>query len=411
MQDIFAILQERGFVKQSTDAEGLRRVLSASPITFYAGFDPTADSFHVGNLALIIAMSHLQRAGHRAIALLGGGTAMIGDPSGRTEARPMMTEELIAANSARLRAQLERFLALDKERGMLLDNAAWLRDARYIDFLREIGTHFRVNEMLKTETYRERIAREEGLSFLEFNYQLLQAYDYLQLFRTYQCLLQIGGSDQWGNMVAGVDLVRRKDQETVYVFTIPLLTTADGKKMGKTESGAVWLDAAKTSPYEFYQYWINTDDRDVERFLALFTFLPMERVRELGAFVGEKKREAKRTLAFEVTTLVHGGAEAKKVEEAARAAFGKSGGDVSAVPTTTISRARLEAGISAAELFTEVGLAASKGAARRLVAQGGAYVNDERIDSPDTVISASMLKDGALMLRYGKKQYRRVAAE
>ncbi|MBI2175638.1 MAG: tyrosine--tRNA ligase [Parcubacteria group bacterium] len=413
-QNVFTLLKERGFVKQSTDEEGIRELLSGSPITFYAGFDPTADSFHVGNLALIMAMSHLQRAGHRAIALLGGGTALIGDPSGRTEARPMMAQETIDANSARLRLQLAQFLTLDEEeRGMLLDNALWLCEARYIDFLREVGAHFRVNEMVKTETYRERMERGEGLSFLEFNYQLLQAYDYLQLFHKYRCVLQIGGSDQWGNMIAGVDLVRRKERKLVYVFTIPLVTAAGGKKMGKTAAGAVWLDAEKTSPYEFYQYWINVDDGDVERFLLLFTFLPAEEIRKLASAQGAALRDAKARLAFEVTTLVHGEAEAKRAREGAHAAFGGGeDGDASAVPTITISRTRLAQGIPIVDLLVETGLSASKGAARRLIAQGGVSIGGATISSPDAIMREKQLLDNnAFLLRAGKRRYHRVVVE
>lgn len=414
MQDIFSTLQERGFVKQSTDEKEIHKLLSGSPITFYSGFDPTADSFHVGNLALIMAMGHLQRAGHRAIALLGGGTAMIGDPSGRTEARPIMAQETIEANNARLRKQLERFLTLDNKQGMLLDNALWLCGVRYIDFLREVGTHFRVNEMIKTETYRERIAREEGLSFLEFNYQLLQAYDFWELYQKQRCMLQIGGSDQWGNMVAGVDLVRRKEQKPVYVFTIPLVTAAGGKKMGKTATGAIWLDAKKTSPYDFYQYWINTDDRDVERFLLLFTFLPVEEIRDLAGAQGAALRDAKARLAFEVTVLVHGEARAKRARAGARAAFGsgREEEDGAAIPTTAISRQRLKKGMLLADLLVETGLAASKSAARRLITQGGVSIEGATISSPDAVIQKAQLPSGGIfLLRAGKKRHRRIVVK
>ena len=347
MHNVFEALSERGFVKQTTNAEQVADLLSEGQVTYYVGFDPTASSLHVGSLVPIMAMAHLQRAGHRPIAIIGGGTTMIGDPTDKTEMRPMLSPEQIAANGKSILLQLQRYLDLgngiadvnnsqtSSEMGGFLNNADWLLSVNYIDFLRDIGKHFRVNEMIRAEGYRQRLERELGLSFLEFNYQLLQAYDYLCLFQKYECRLQLGGDDQWGNILAGVDLVRRVEGERVHAVTFPLLTTASGAKMGKTAGGAVWLDADRTSPYEFYQYWINADDRDVSRFLAYFTFLPMDEVRHLGNLKDEAVREAKEVLAYEVTQLAHGKTEADKAQAASRAAFG--GGNLADVemPTST----------------------------------------------------------------------------
>ena len=306
MHNVFEALNERGFIKQTTNAEQVTHLLSEGEVTYYVGFDPTASSLHVGSLVPIMAMAHLQQAGHKPIAIVGGGTTMIGDPTDKTEMRPMLSQEQIAANGKGILAQMQRYLNLDNgmthagnsqttsKAGKFLNNADWLLSINYIEFLRDIGKHFRVNEMIRAEGYRQRLERELGLSFLEFNYQLLQAYDYLCLFQEYGCRLQLGGDDQWGNILAGVDLVRRVKGERVHAVTFPLLTTASGAKMGKTAGGAVWLDAERTAPYEFYQYWINTDDRDVSRFLAYFTFLPMDEIRRLGSLKDEAIREAKR---------------------------------------------------------------------------------------------------------------------
>jgi tyrosyl-tRNA synthetase len=409
--DPLQTLTERGFVRQCTDPEALGRLLAEGPVTFYCGFDPTASSLHAGGLIPLMAMAHLQRAGHRPIAVVGGGTALVGDPSGKTELRQMLARETVAANVQGIRAQVARLLRLEGDAGLCVDNAEWLEPLRYIDFLREIGRHFRVNEMLRAESYRLRLEREEGLSFLEFNYQLLQAYDYLVLQRRYGCCLQLGGDDQWGNIVAGVDLVRRLDARQVFGLTFPLLLTASGEKMGKTATGAVWLDAGRTSPYEFYQYWINCDDRDVERFLALFTFLPMEDIRSLGRLQGADLRRAKEVLACEVTSLVHGPAAAETARAASHAAFGGAAEDVSAIPATSVPRARLEEGLALVELLCLTGLTPSRGAARRLIAGGGAYLNGEKVEDTEFVVRATALdRDGALLLRYGKKRYHRVVA-
>ena len=420
MDNVFEALNERGFIKQSTNAEQITRLLAEEQITYYVGFDPTAPSLHVGSLVPIMAMAHLQRAGHQPIAIIGGGTTMIGDPTDKTEMRPMLSEKQISANSKGILAQLQRYLNLDNEiansensqiapkAGRFLNNADWLLSVNYIEFLRDIGKHFRVNEMIKAEGYRQRLDRELGLSFLEFNYQLLQAYDYLCLFRKYGCRLQLGGDDQWGNILAGVDLVRRIEGERVHAVTFPLLTTASGAKMGKTAGGAVWLDAERTSPYEFYQYWINVDDRDVSRFLAYFTFLPMDEVRRLGNLEDEAIREAKEILAYEATQLAHGKAEADKAQTASRAAFGGGNLNEAEMPTSVIAPERLESGIPIMVLFHEVGLANSRSEARRLIQQGGAYINEKQYRAIDMVVGTDLFEDDALLLRAGKKRYHRI---
>ena len=411
MSNIFESLQERGFVQQCTNAEDVSQVLSGNPITYYVGFDPTADSLHAGSLVPIMAMAHLQRAGHIPIAIIGGGTTMIGDPTDKTEMRPMISLEQVEKNGARILKQLQRYLDLDNSAGLFLNNAEWLLSLNYIEFLRDIGKHFRVNEMIRAEGYRQRLERELGLSFLEFNYQLLQAYDYLCLFQKYDCVLQLGGDDQWGNILAGVELVRGIEGERVHGLTFPLLTTAGGAKMGKTAGGAVWLDADKTSPYQFYQYWINIDDRDVERFLAYFTFLPMDEVHRLGSLEHDAIREAKAVLAYQATKLAHGKAEADKAQETSQAAFGGGGLDLDAMPTTAIPTDNLNTGIPIMDLFHQVGLAASKSEARRLIQQGGAYINEKQYKAIDVIVDANMLEEDALLLRAGKKRYHRVVPE
>lgn len=411
MGDAFKILGERGFVQQCTDPEGLGRLLGKGPVTFYNGFDPTADSLHVGHLLPIMAMAHLQRAGHRPIAVVGGGTAMVGDPSGKTEMRQLLSREEIGKNLLGVREQLARYLDLGEGAGRVVDNAEWLLGLGYIDFLRDIGRYFKVNEMIRAEAYRMRLEREEGLSFIEFNYQLLQAYDFLVLFRREGCLLQTGGDDQWSNILAGADLIRRVEGKVAFGLTFPLLTTARGEKMGKTAAGAVWLSAQRTSPYEYYQYWINCDDRDVRRFLALFTFLPMEEVERLSALEGAALRDAKEVLAFEATKLTHGEEEAEKARAASRAAFSHQGDDLSAVPTSTLSAERLAQGVSVVDLFCEAGLTPGRNAARRLIQQGGAYVNGCAVMDSEETVGADAVEDGAIMLRYGKKRYHRVLVE
>ena len=421
MHNVFETLKERGFIKQTTNAEQIANLLAEQQVTYYVGFEPTASSLHIGSLVPVMVMAHLQRAGHKPIAIIGGGTGMIGDPTDKTEMRPMLSQEQIAANGRGILAQLQRYLNLDNEiadandsqttiskAGRFLNNADWLLSINYIEFLRDIGKHFRVNEMIKAEGYRQRLERELGLSFLEFNYQLLQAYDYLCLFQEYGCRLQLGGDDQWGNILAGVGLVRRIEGEQVHAVTFPLLTTADGAKMGKTAGGAVWLDAERTSPYEFYQYWINVDDRDVSRFLAYFTFLPMDEVRQLGSLEDEAIREAKEVLAYEATQLAHGKAEADKAQAASRAAFGGGNLNEAEMPTSVIPLERLDGGISIMALFHEVGLANSRSEARRLIQQGGAYINEKQYRAIDMVVGTDLLEENALLLRAGKKRYHRI---
>ena len=404
--NVIDVLAERGFIEQVSDAEGLRAA-AEKPITCYVGFDPSADSFHVGHLVPIMALAHMQRHGHRPIAVMGGGTGMVGDPSGKTEMRQLLGVDRIDANLARLRGQVRRLLDFAGGRALMVNNADWLRPLNYLDFLREIGRHFSVNRMLAAEAYRTRYESEGGLNFLEFNYMLLQSYDFLHLYREMGCILQMGGSDQWGNILSGVDLIRRVEGGQAFAITFPLITTASGAKMGKTAAGAVWLDAEQVSPFEYYQYWINTEDADVGRFLALFTFLPMERVRELGRLQGADVRQAKEVLAFEATRILHGEEAAAEAQRASRQLFGR-GVATEAVPTTELPAGELETGILAPELFERVGLCRSRSEARRLIEQGGAWVNDRQIGSVDERLTSADLEQGALLLRAGKKRYHRV---
>lgn len=407
MSSAFEVLKERGFVSQVTSEEAVAQAFDEETVTCYIGFDPTGRSLHVGNLVQIMMLAHVQRGGHRPIALVGGGTAMIGDPSGKDALRPQLATEAIDRNIARIRKQLGSYLDFGGGRALMVNNADWLRTLNYITFLREIGEQFSVNRMLTAEAYRTRM--ETGLTFLEFNYQILQAYDFLMLFREYGCTMQFGGDDQWGNIVAGVDLIRRKERGNAQAVTTPLLTLSDGKKMGKTAEGAVWLDPEMTSPYDFYQFWINVDDRDVEGLLGHFTFLPMEQVRELGGLEGEKIRQAKSILAFEATKITHGEEAAAQAERGARSVFGgaQTGGED--VPTVKIGRERLEAGINVVDLFVEAELGKSKSEVRRLIQQGGASVNGERVAAVDRMLDTGDLDgDGVLLLRAGKKRFHRV---
>ena len=395
--------EERGFFKQTTHPEELKSRVESGRICAYIGFDPTADSLHVGHLIPLMGLAHLQRDGQRVIALMGGGTAMIGDPSGKTEMRKMLTEKQLEDNVGKIKPQMERFLDFSGD-SELINNSEWLRNLNYIDFLRDIGRHFSVNRMLSFETYKVRL--ETGLSFLEFNYQLLQAYDFLELNKRYQCILQMGGDDQWANILSGVDLIRRVSQNEAFGWTYPLLTTASGRKMGKTEKGAVWLDPEKTSPYEYYQYWINCEDADVEKFLTLFTFLPLNEIRELGQLQGAEIREAKSKLALETTSLAHGREEALKAEQAAKSLFG-SGGESEDIPSTQIDSSTLLQGIGVFDAFRESGLCKSNGEARRLMNQGGLYLNQEPLSDPDYRITKDDFKEGSVLLRAGKKRYHR----
>ena len=407
MVNAFDVLRERGFVEQVSDEERLREALD-QPTTCYIGYDPTASSLHVGNLLTIMALAHMQRQGHRPIAVVGGGTGMIGDPSGKTEMRQLLDAERIQSNLEAIKAQIGRYVDFSDGRALAINNADWLLPLNYITFLREIGRYFSVNRMLAAESYRARM--ETGLSFIEFNYQLLQAYDFLHLYREHGCLLQMGGNDQWGNILAGVDLVRRITGGEAYALTFPLLTTSSGAKMGKTAQGAVWLDADRLSPYDFYQFWINTEDADVTRFFKIYTFLPLDRIEELSRLQGADIRQAKEILAYEVTKLTHGEAAAEQAREASRALFGQGTRDAS-VPTTTMPSDELAAGIPVAVLFQRVGLVKSRSEARRLVQQGGAYLNEEKVTSIDQMVTLNDVHEGALMLRAGKKRHHRVALE
>ncbi|MBR4067778.1 MAG: tyrosine--tRNA ligase [Clostridia bacterium] len=402
---VLDMLKERGFVAQVTFEEDLYKAMEKGPVTFYLGIDPTADSLHVGHFMPIIMASHLQKAGHRPIILCGGGTAMIGDPSGKTDMRKMLTKETIAANVAAIQKQLSRFMEFGEGKATMVNNGDWLLNLNYVDFLREIGAHFSVNRMLTAECYKRRM--ETGLTFLEFNYMIMQSYDFLQLFKTHGCRLQIGGDDQWSNMLGGADLIRRKEQEDAFALTCKLIMTHDGKKMGKTEKGALWLDPERTSPYEFYQYWRNVADQDVERFLGLLTFLPMEEVRRLGALEGAEINEAKKVLAFEITKMIHGEEEATKAAEAAAALF--AGGGVSQnVPTFEVSAAELAEDNRITTLLASCGLCKSRGDARKMVESGAVAANDEKVTDINMAITAEMIGADGLLLRKGKKGYCRL---
>lgn len=399
--DALETLRTRGFVQQVTHPEELAARLTAGPITYYVGIDPTADSMHVGHLLPVMAMAWLQRAGHRPIAVVGGGTAMVGDPSGKTELRQMLTREQIVANSLALKAQLGRFLDFGPGKGLLVDNADWLLGLNYIDFLREIGSTFSVNRMLAVEAYKIRL--ERGLSFIEFNYQILQAYDFLELHQRHGCELQMGGDDQWGNIVAGIDLIRRKSGATSYGLTLPLITTATGAKMGKTATGAVWLDPDRLPPFDYYQYWLNIPDADVIRMLKLYTFLPLEQIDELAKLTGAQVREAKRVLAHEATALVHGEEAAQKAAAGARAMV--AGAAAEDLPTHTVTGPT-----SLAAVLVDAGLAKSKGEARRLVAGGGVRLGSDKVDDPEIVLDPATWPTDGVVARVGKKHAVRLLA-
>lgn len=418
-RNVYDVLEERGFVEIVSDGPGLREALADPihrPITVYQGFDPTASSLHIGNLLGIMLLAHMQRHGHRPIALIGGGTGMIGDPTDKSATRPILTLEQIEQNIAGQRPQFARYLDFEGGRfganppALLVNNADWLTPLRYIEFLRDIGKHFSVNQLLSHSTYRERL--ESGsLNFIEINYVLLQAYDFLHQYRTFGCTMQIGGSDQWFNILAGADLVRRVDGGRAFALVAPLLTTPSGEKMGKTATGErIWLDPEQTSPYQFYQYWINVEDAMVERLMKFYTFLPLDEIARLVSLEGAEIRAAKEVLAFEATRLSHGEAAAEGARAASRALF--SGGDLSAdVPTTTVARDELAAGIALVDLLVTAGLAKSKSEARRLIAQGGASVNGETATDAELRLDTEQLRDGAILLRAGKKRYARIVGE
>lgn len=405
MQNVFNTLMERGYIKQTTHEDEIRELLGKESVAFYIGFDPTADSLHVGHFLQIMVMSHMQKAGHKPIFLIGGGTSMVGDPSGKTDMRKMLTQEQIEHNGECFKKQVSNMLDFSEGKAIMVNNADWLMDLEYVPFLREVGRHFSVNRMLTAECYKARL--EKGLSFLEFNYMIMQAYDFLQLHERYGCKLQLGGDDQWSNIIAGADLIRRVESEPAFGMTFTLLTTSEGKKMGKTESGAIWLDPKKTSPYEFYQYWRNVDDADVEKCLCLLTFLPMEEVRRLAALEGAEINKAKEVFAFEVTKLVHGEEEARKAQEAAKALFGKGANDEN-IPFTEIPKSEFAEGMDILTLLDKIKIVPSKSEARRLIKQNGLSVEGEKVKDFNLLIKEEDFKDGKLLVKKGKKVYHQV---
>ncbi|AGB19875.1 tyrosine--tRNA ligase [Thermoanaerobacterium thermosaccharolyticum] len=403
---VFDVLKERNYIQQMTHEDEIKGLLEKEKVTFYIGFDPTADSLHVGHFLQLMVMAHMQRAGHRPIVLIGGGTAMVGDPTGKTDMRKMLTKEEISHNAEAFKKQMSRFIDFSDGKAILANNADWLLNLNYVEFLRDIGVHFSVNKMLTAECFKTRL--ERGLSFLEFNYMLMQAYDFLMLNKEYGCVLEMGGDDQWSNILAGVDLVRRKEGKQAYGMTFTLLTTSEGKKMGKTEKGAIWLDAEKTPPYDFYQYWRNIDDSDVGKCLSLLTFLPMDEVRRLGSLKDKEINEAKKVLAYEVTKLVHGEDEARKAQKAAEALF-EGSGDLSNVPTSIITHDML--GSSLLDVLTKTNIIPSKSEGRRLITQGGLYVNDENVKDINAVVTEDMFKQGYMLVRKGKKSYNKIVIQ
>jgi len=406
MEHILDILKERGFIAQMTYEDELYEQLK-SPTTFYVGFDPTADSLHIGHYIPIMAMAHMQQAGHKPIALMGGGTAMIGDPSGKTDMRKMMSTETIDQNVDCIKKQMSRFLDFSDGNAIIVNNGDWLRNLNFIEFMRDIGAMFSVNKMLTAECYKARMATENGLSFLEFTYMLMQSYDFLELFNRYGCRLEMGGNDQWSNMLGGADLVRRKLQEKAFACTFQLLLTHDGRKMGKTEAGALWLAPEKTSPYTFYQYWRNVDDKDVEKCLALLTFLPMDEVRRLGALQGAEINEAKKVLAYEVTKLVHGETAARQAEAGAMALFtgAASRGDI---PTLSVSSAELAEDGRISTMLVRSGLCRSQSDARKQIEQNAVAVDNEKITDVSAVLTEKQIGTDGVMIRKGKKGFCRV---
>ena len=403
---IFDELKARGLLAQLTDEEEIKELINNGKAVFYIGFDPTADSLHVGHFMALCLMKRLQMAGNRPIALIGGGTGMIGDPSGRTDMRSMMTTEQIDHNCECFKKQMSRFIEFGEGKAMMVNNADWLRGLNYIEFLREVGAHFSVNRMLTAECYKQRM--EKGLSFLEFNYMIMQSYDFLELFRRYGCNMQFGGDDQWSNMLGGTELIRRKLGKDAYAMTITLLLNSEGKKMGKTQKGAVWLDPEKTSPYEFYQYWRNVGDGDVLKCLRMLTFLPLEQIDEMDQWEGSQLNTAKEILAFELTKLVHGEEEATKAQESARALFA-GGGDTANMPSHTLTDGDFRDGvIDILGVLAASGLCASRSEARRAVEQGGVTVNEEKVTDIKTVYAPEQFAGDGLIVRRGKKNYKRI---
>ncbi len=422
--NILEILNKRGFIENRTHQKELEDYINQGPAVCYIGFDPTASSLHVGSLVPIMALAHFQRCGNKPIALVGGGTGLIGDPSGKTEIRKLLTKKIIKENSAGLKKQLSKFIDFSNDKALLLNNEKWLTDLKYIDFLRDIGRHFSINRMIKAESYKSRLDSEDGLNFIEFNYMLLQSYDFFKLFESHNCKIQMGGSDQWGNIVAGIELIRRMHQKNSFGITFPLLITSSGKKMGKTESGTVWLDPNKTAPYQYYQFWINTDDRDIKRFMALFTFLPMEEIGIIDGCEDSQLNEAKAVLAYEATKIAHGKEEADKAFFAASGIFGEkiipktffpSSGipreikkTSDSLPTSLIDKEKFQEGMPAFKLFCVAGLTTSGGEAKRLIKQGGAYINGNRINDSQYIATTADIENNSLLLRAGKKRYHKI---
>ncbi len=405
MQNVYDILVERGYVDQSTDEKELREILGKEPITFYIGFDCTADSLTLGHYLQIMVMQHMQRAGHIPIALIGGGTTMIGDPSGKNDMRKIMTEETIDYNAEQFKRQLRHFLDFDNGKGHFTNNKDWLLNLNFVDFMREIGVHFTVNRMLTFDCYKNRM--DQGLTFFEFSYMLMQSYDFLKLYRDFNCRLELGGSDQWSNMIGGYELVRKLEQDKVYAMTFKLLTTAEGKKMGKTESGTIWLDPEKTSPYELFQYMRNVDDRDVIKFMKLLTHLSLEEIDQYAALEGADLNKAKEVLAYEIVKDIHSKEEADKAKEAAKALFGQ-GGSLDNVPTTEIDEKTLAENKAVIDLIKLVGFVKTNSEGRRLVDQGGITIGEEKAKAFDQEITKDLFKDGQLLLRKGKKVYHKL---
>ncbi len=426
---VLSVLKERGFIDAVTHTEELEDYLANNRATCYIGFDPTASSLHVGSLVCIMALAHMQRHGHRPIGLVGGGTGLIGDPSGKTELRKVLTQEQIDQNKDGIRTQLSRFIDFSDDKALMLDNAEWLTKLGYIPFLRDIGRHFSINKMIKAESVKSRMESEDGLTFIEFNYMLLQAYDFMELAKSHDCLLQMGGSDQWGNIVAGIDLIRRTQGKQAFGITFPLITTASGIKMGKTHKGAVWLDPERFSPYEYYQFWVNSDDADVARFLALFTFLPMQEIEKIESLEGADLNKAKTILAYEATRIAHGEDEALKALKATASVFGRvevpdgllpsatiprgvhSVANDESVPSSSFGKSEILGNTPVVDLFTRTGLCKSKSDARRLVQQGGAYINGERVSAFDRVVTEADLEGEEILLRAGKKKYHKIVLE
>mgnify|MGYP004590794889 FL=1 len=402
MENVFDTLKERGLIAQTTHEDEIRKILGEKKITFYIGFDPTADSLHIGHFMQLIVMKHMQNAGHRPIILLGGGTTMVGDPTGKTDMRPMITQEIIQHNADNFKKQMSKFIDFEDGKAIMVNNADWLLGLNYVDFLREVGVHFSVNRMLSAECFKTRM--EKGLTFLEFNYMLMQGFDFYKLNKDYDCLMEFGGDDQWANILGGIELIRRKEGKQAYGMTFTLLTTSEGKKMGKTEKGALWLDPEKVSPYEFYQYWRNVDDKDVIRLLKLVTFIPMEQIREYEKLEGQELNKIKCLLAYEVTKMVHGEEAAKQANDAATAIFA-GGSNTENMPSAEISKSEIESGINVLDMLVNVKLCPSKSEARRLVQQNGLSINGEKVSGVDTIINFEYFKDGEMIVKKGKKTF------